>query len=750
MGSRQRHLLVVEDEQARDRLFSRTSEAGSESVKFTTANTLAQARRYLAQFTPDLVLADVNLPDGKGMELLPPKGDKPKYPLIVMTDSADEKAAAQAVKAGAIDYIVKSDAALKDIPFLVKRVLSQWKAVIKCKQAEDNLKQEAAMQKILLDNLPCIAMILKKKTREIVASNKNAKEIGAVPGKTCYRTCVQLDDPCPFCLAPQVWATNEPCQIEVEYRGKHFQSRWVPLTEDLYLHYIFDITEHKDNQRQIRRQDKRIRELNCLFMASSVMAEHDKAIDQVLGEIASLIHDSCMYPYRSCVKITYGGREFTACPNCPMEANCFAKTTCVQSADIIVNDEKAGSVEIYCPQYKPDDSDEKPFLSEQTYLINTLAVELGGFIESRKFEEAAKSSDHNYRQIYNATNDAIFVHNAADGMILDVNDKVLEMFGYDNKEEIVGDSVGKLSSGRDLFSGEQATKYIKAAARGKPQVFEWRTKKKNGDLFWVEVSLKGAVINDHECVLAVVRNISNRKQAERELFDYQRQLKALASKLLLFEESERRRLAMAMHDSIGQNLAVAKMVLQSSMKSTLDTRITESLKEVYASMDEAITDVHSLTFELSNPVLYEFGFVAAMEHYLTEKIRGKHGLKCKFTADHQLPDLGHEISIILYRTVRELLVNIIKHAKAKTVNLCIRKTGEKLQVDLEDDGVGFDPAGVDLALTEGSGGGFGLFSIRQQLEHFGGTIKIKSEHGKGTCVTIAMPLKNNNTNSEPK
>ena len=469
MASRQQHLLVVEDGQARGRLFSTTSGAGSEPVKFTTANTLAQARRYLAQFTPDLVLADINLPDGKGIQLLPPKGDKPPYPLVVMTDYADEKVAAEVIKAGAIDYIVKSDAAFKDIPFLVKRVLSQWKTVIKCNQAEEKLGKEANTQKILLDSLPCIAMILRKQTREIVASNKAAREIGAVPGMTCYRTCAQREDPCPFCLAPQVWATNEPSQLEVEYRGKHFQGRWAPLTEDLYVHYIFDITEHKDNQRRIHLQDKRIRELNCLFIASSVMAEHDKPIDQVLQQVAAAIHDSCMYPYRSCVKITYDGTEFTACPNCPIEANCFAKTTCVQSANIIVNDEKAGSVEIYCPQYKPDDSGEKPFLSEQTYLINTLAVELGGFIESRKFEKAAISSDHNYRQIYNAANDAIFVHNAVDGAILDVNDKVLEMFGYDNKEEIVGDSVGKLSSGRDLFSEEQASKNIKAAARGKPQ-----------------------------------------------------------------------------------------------------------------------------------------------------------------------------------------------------------------------------------------------------------------------------------------
>jgi len=624
MDSQQRHLLVVESKQTRGRLFRKTSAAGSETVKFTTANSLAQARRYLAEFTPDLVLADINLPDGKATQLLPPKGDKPPYPLVVMTDYPDEKLAAEAVKAGAIDYIVKSDAALKNIPFLIKRVLSQWNAVIKCKQAEENLRRQVTMRKALLDNLPCIAMILRKQTREIVASNEAASQVGAVPGMTCYETCTQRRDPCPFCLAPQVWATDEPKRLEVEYRGKHYQCRWVPLTEDLYVHYIFDITEHKKNERQLLQRtqdlDKRIRELNCLFMASSVMADHDKTIDQVLREVADLIHASCMYPYKSCVRITYDGREFTACPNHQGKENCFGKTTCVQSADIIVNDEKAGSVKIYYPQKKMDDFAEKSLLSEQTYLVNTLTVELGRFIE--------------------------------------------------------------------------------------------------------------------------------RKQTEQKLLDYQHQLKTLASKLLLLEESERRRLAMGVHDSIGQNLALARVVLRSSMESTTDTGILEALREACASLDEVVEDVHSLTFELSNPVLYEFGFVAAAQDYLTEKIRDKHGLKCKFIADTKLPELGHEISVILYRTVRELLVNVVKHAKAKAVNLCITKTGEKLQVDIEDDGVGFDPAGVDSALTEGNEGGFGLFSIRQQLEDFGGTVKIKSKLGKGTCITVAVPLKNNNTKPE--
>jgi len=117
----------------------------------------------------------------------------------------------------------------------------------KLKQAEKRLLQESTMRDVLLDNLPCVALILKKETREIVASNKAAKQIGAVPGKKCYETCAQRDDHCPFCLAPKLWATGDPQHLEVKYEGIYYEGIWVPLTEELYVHYILDILAENVN-----------------------------------------------------------------------------------------------------------------------------------------------------------------------------------------------------------------------------------------------------------------------------------------------------------------------------------------------------------------------------------------------------------------------------------------------------------------------------------------------------------------------
>ncbi|MEW6275286.1 MAG: PAS domain S-box protein [Bacillota bacterium] len=136
--------------------------------------------------------------------------------------------------------------------------------------------------------------------------------------------------------------------------------------------------------------------------------------------------------------------------------------------------------------------------------------------ERKQMEEALVRSEASYRAIFNAANDAIFVHDPETGEILDVNEKMVEMYGYP-PEEARGLKIESLSKGEPPYDQENALRLIKEAACGTPQLFEWVARAKDGRHFWVEVNLRRAVIGGRECVLAVVRDITERKHADEAL-----------------------------------------------------------------------------------------------------------------------------------------------------------------------------------------------------------------------------------------
>jgi PAS domain S-box-containing protein len=154
------------------------------------------------------------------------------------------------------------------------------------------------------------------------------------------------------------------------------------------------------------------------------------------------------------------------------------------------------------------------------------SYQIPGLFERKWMEEKLRESEADYQTVFNEVNDAIFVHDVDTGSILDVNQRMCEMFGYTRAEALTL-NVGTISSCEPPYTQQDAVKWIKRTCEQGPQVFEWQAKHKSGRLFWVEVSLKLAGIMGKECVLVVVRDITERKQLHDMLDRKQRNLEAI-------------------------------------------------------------------------------------------------------------------------------------------------------------------------------------------------------------------------------
>ena len=305
----------------------------------------------------------------------------------------------------------------------------------------------------------------------------------------------------------------------------------------------------------------------------------------------------------------------------------------------------------------------------------------------------------------------------------------------------------------DLFEPELAQHYFdeeqKIMQTGQPIINkEAQCTDKSGNanfLLVTKVPLRDSAGNITGLV-GIHRDITERKQAEQKILEYQKHLKHLAARLTLAEEGERRRIAGEIHDEISQTLAMAKIKLDALRSSPPSEESSAEIKQISSYIEKVIQETRTLTFELSNPILYELGFEAAAAEWLNEQIQVKHGIATEFLDDGKAKPLDDNVKVMLFRNVRELLINCIKHAKAETIRVNIRRIDNSIEVIVEDNGVGFDP--VQVRATAFKKAKFGLFSVRESLENIGGSFEIESKPGAGCKATMIAPIKNAKTNKE--
>ena len=388
--------------------------------------------------------------------------------------------------------------------------------------------------------------------------------------------------------------------------------------------------------------------------------------------------------------------------------------------------------------------------------IEGRVTRLGGICldvtERRRAEEAlqARRDEEHDRELRllleTATQGIVSVD--ANGLIVTANRALEAMFGW-APGELIGQSIEQLlpSSARDMHVKHRTTYYAAPRPRLMGGGLDLVGKRKDGSTFPIEVSLNHVATAGGGRAIAFVTDITERRRAAAALqertaaLEYRTaQLSRLASDLTLAEHHAREQLAKMLHDGLQQLLLVAAVNLDQQIKRDAQMGVAsdELVVQARSGLDEAIAAARSLSIELYPPVLQSSGLPAALT-WLAEQTRKKYGLDVQITADPLANSVRKDIRTLLFESVRELLINAVKHADADRVAIVLAlDPDDALRITVTDPGIGFDPAAVVDGPKTGPVG-WGLFSIRERLTLLGGRFEIESAPGQGTTFRLIAP-----------
>jgi PAS domain S-box-containing protein len=355
--------------------------------------------------------------------------------------------------------------------------------------------------------------------------------------------------------------------------------------------------------------------------------------------------------------------------------------------------------------------------------------------EHRRTEQALMESEARFRTIFEGAPVGISLRDQT-GRLVACNPALEQILGYREAE---------LRELRwDFLHPDHRSQFLELfqellAGRRQSLSLESLAVHKNGSLVWgqMNINLLAARDDQNRYALCLIQNITADKQLQAERLEYEEKLRSLAAELTLAEERERRRLAADLHDHIGQILALVQIrlgELSQAGKAPVPAKIVQEIRD---HVGEAIRYTRSLTFELGLPVLYDLGLEAAVD-WLAEQYQAQHGLQVTVRQDMFPKPLGEATSLLVFRILREVLTNVVKHARAGRVDISLSRNDHHLLVQVADDGIGFSP--VKMAASSIHSSGYGLFSIKERLGHMGGSLDIDSRPAHGTLVTISIPL----------
>jgi len=360
--------------------------------------------------------------------------------------------------------------------------------------------------------------------------------------------------------------------------------------------------------------------------------------------------------------------------------------------------------------------------------------------ERKRSEQKVRESEEKYRSIFNAAQDAIVIVDQETGMILDVNESACKLYGYTLDEMLT------MKSFETSAEPEQTIEAVRTRANKIPLRYH---KKKDGTVFAVEISASYYLQNGNCLGTALIRDITERKMAEEALEASERKLRYLTSKLITAREQEQKRISKELHDELGQALLALKLQARSiEQKLGSEQRnLRDKCLEMLRYIDEVVENVHRLSRDLSPLILENLGLTSALR-WLTEEFTKRTRVNSSIEMENIEDILTPTAQTLIYRIFQECLTNIAKHAHASQMTLVVRREGEVVKFQVEDDGRGFDPEKVSDSRAPDKG--LGLAAMVERVRMLGGTLDVSSRENEGAKITFTLPVNNKRKASQGK
>lgn len=350
--------------------------------------------------------------------------------------------------------------------------------------------------------------------------------------------------------------------------------------------------------------------------------------------------------------------------------------------------------------------------------------------ERQRCEIALQESESSYRTIFENTGTATLLIEDYETILL--ANRQFELLSGFSRAEVEGRKLWKEFVHRDDLPRARDRRRAPRPEPGAPAAsWELRVIDRRGRV--LDVLARIAAIPRTRRVVVSLLDITHLKEAEQEIRATNERLRSLTSELVMMEDRERRRIAVELHDQIAQTLALAKLETDALSSRAAGSALEPSCGRIGDLLHESIRQTRSLMREISPSVLYELGLAEAIL-WLADQFQAKHGLEVAVTNGLGDGKIDQDLQVLLFRAVRELLMNVVKHAGTGRAEVSLQRSGESLSLTVRDEGAGIGAAGAESE----AGGGFGLLSIRERVLHLGGRFEIESEEDRGTVVRLSV------------